>query len=471
MGKVSLLCKLFSGIPKINKKREFKMKNLVKRILSCILVFVMLGSCATTPSTENPTSGSAPQGAAVVEQTPAPAGSGSEPSIVVLTEFPDGEVERAGIDVEYEVTASEGAVVKAVYCTVNGNTRHNIYVHGTDDEMRNKLGKGRFPLSTGGPNTIVFTVEDSAGKSAQFTVENNPWFKGYPQPIGIKDEDTAPLASGRGKFVINWIRIGKKADTPRSTIEQIAQELNGTIIWETGWDYADYVVQVPDSTEQELKTMCEQIKSKYSRLSYVHIEYVFDIDPNSMLDAKSPTNDPWWEWMEGNGDMSQWGLDRIGVPDVWKAHGDIFKDVKIGILDSALWYWHEDLDIPEGHVNNVSNKSTLISADGLDLHGVHVMGIIGASHNEKGIAGVIDGSQNSLFGYDVTSERLDSNEASMDIIDRHLAGLDWLVGEQGTQVVNASVNTRDLLAAWAEDMGMDVAIAELGGDIRQLCND
>ena len=82
------------------------------------------------------------------------------------------------------------------------------------------------------------------------------------------------------------------------------------------------------------------------------------------------TNDPWWtrRWASlipfRLPRSAQWGLDAVRFPQAWQTLGDMSEEgsrevssVRVGIIDSNIYYNHPDLRIPSSNVNNKSNMS------------------------------------------------------------------------------------------------------------------
>lgn len=103
-------------------------------------------------------------------------------------------------------------------------------------------------------------------------------------------------------------------------------------------------------------------------------------EPNYLLEAHSPPNDPKWE--------QQWGPPKIHVPEAWEiTRGD--QKILVAVVDTGVDYTHPD--IADSYVNSgydfVDNDNDPHPI--WQSHGTHVAGIIAAvAGNRVGIAGI-----------------------------------------------------------------------------------
>ena len=216
----------------------------------------------------------------------------SNPSITVTTKFPTGTVEDNSIDVEYTATPSKGAEITEVSYTINDSTFNYIYLKGGGIiEPKGTLGKGRV-LLVPKENTIVFKVVDSSGKSATFTVKENPKFDyGFEAP-GFGDDETSDFADpSKGKFVNNRITVFLKSNANKQRIQELVEYVDGTIIGKYNI-LNEIVIKIPKKTEEEINALCEELEAKYHDIVYdVLLETFGLIGPISIT---PPTNDTWW---------------------------------------------------------------------------------------------------------------------------------------------------------------------------------
>jgi len=126
---------------------------------------------------------------------------------------------------------------------------------------------------------------------------------------------------------------------------------------------------------------------------------------------------------------ADWGLRRIGAPEVWNKLKN--RRVKVGIIDTGIVSNHPDLqgNFKEG-ISTLDDNSSYIDDNG---HGTHVAGIIGANRS-RGMVGV-----NPYTDFYVVKafDRRGSGKLS-DIIE----GIDWLIRRQ-VNVINMSFSTPD----------------------------
>ena len=196
------------------------------------------------------------------------------------------------IDVEYTATPSKGAEITEVSYTINDSTFNYIYLKGGGIiKPKGTLGKGRV-LLVPKENTIVFKVVDSSGKSATFTVKEKPKFDyGIPTP-GFGDDEKSDFADpSKGKFVNNRIIVYLKSNANKQQIQELVEYVDGTIIGKNNV-VNKIVIKIPKKTEEEINSLCEELKAKYHDIVYdVLLETFGLIGPISIT---LPTNDTWW---------------------------------------------------------------------------------------------------------------------------------------------------------------------------------
>jgi len=241
-------------------------------------------SKSTNPTTKTPNSG----GGEITQGS-----TGTIPSITVTTKFPTETLSDSAIDIKYIATPSKGATIKEVTYTINDNfTEYLYYASENENERKGTLGQGRVLLQPG-PNKIVFTVTDTAGKSGKYIVNQQPTFSEGTYRPKIKDDELSYLSDGSGKkFANNRISLDIKGGTTRKQLEEIAKYVNGEII-----GYLPLMgivtIRVPKNTEYGLKAICNDVKSKYPDIiGGAHIEiyrrFTFDsVDRSSNIDAKN----------------------------------------------------------------------------------------------------------------------------------------------------------------------------------------
>ena len=188
----------------------------------------------------------------------------NKPSITVSTKFPTGTLEDNLIDVQYTATPSKGAEITEVSYTINDSTFNYIYLKGGGIiEPKGTLGKGRV-LLVPKENTIVFKVVDSSGKSATFTVKEEPKFDyGFEAP-GFGDDEISDFADpSKGKFVNNRITVFLKSNANKQRIQELVEYVDGTIIGKYNI-LNEIVIKIPKKTEEEINALCEELEAKYT---------------------------------------------------------------------------------------------------------------------------------------------------------------------------------------------------------------
>lgn len=93
------------------------------------------------------------------------------------------------------------------------------------------------------------------------------------------------------------------------------------------------------------------------------------------------------EWDEKNPEGRNWWLEAIDARQAWD-YSDYYSKINIGVIDAGFDLSHPDL---AGKISFPSAR--LANRNYQDNHGCHVAGIIGASHNGTGIAGICDNSE------------------------------------------------------------------------------
>ena len=127
--------------------------------------------------------------------------------------------------------------------------------------------------------------------------------------------------------------------------------------------------------------------------------------------------------------VNAWGVERIGSGTVHDG-GNKGTSVKIGIIDSGIDYFHQDLDgVYAGGEDFVENDGDPADVYG---HGTHVAGTACAEDNDLGVVGVAPGC--ALYSLRVLN---DSGSGSWSAT---IAAMDWAVLNR-LQVVNLSLGS------------------------------
>ncbi|MBL92101.1 MAG: hypothetical protein CMH56_09880, partial [Myxococcales bacterium] len=129
-------------------------------------------------------------------------------------------------------------------------------------------------------------------------------------------------------------------------------------------------------------------------------EDVAFVEPNLQVSAIGTPDDPMWD--------DQWGPAKIDAPEAWDHMTTNPAHLVVAVIDTGIDYTHPDLvdamwtnegEIPDngvdddgnGYVDDIYGYDFVNNdADPYDdhYHGTHCAGIIGASHNQIGVAGV-----------------------------------------------------------------------------------
>ncbi|MDR2561375.1 MAG: S8 family serine peptidase, partial [Holophagales bacterium] len=302
---------------------------------------------------------------------------------------------------------------------INDGPDEFIYIgSGNGMTPKGSLGYAKVMLAPG-DNQITLKATDTAGGVATYNVPNSPIFDFGDTP----DNSSAPLgecSNGEGvQFVMDRIVVIAKDGIPETQVASAASSISATIIAQVNPINMYWLQLGSQRTEAQLNAICAQILAAFPNvLSSASLDTVSSMNEPQATPA---TNDPWWG-------SNQWGLDAMQVPEAWEAYKGKLRDTKVGVVDTPFRNSHEDLQIP---AKNISNRNKYDKD-----HGTHVMGTIGATHgNGKGIAGVINTSRASLYGYDAFSA---NGAYDSDI----LAGLSWAVAN-GAKAVNFSIGGYD----------------------------
>ncbi len=122
-----------------------------------------------------------------------------EPSITVLTDIPEGEVEEGKFNIDYQVTPGRDAAVSKIYYVINGDIERRLYTYGDPEE---KLSEGTVSL-TYDKNNIVFYVEDTEGRTAEFAAVNQPYHEDKDSPA-LDESKLRPSSRGECTLITSW---------------------------------------------------------------------------------------------------------------------------------------------------------------------------------------------------------------------------------------------------------------------------
>ena len=242
-----------------------------------------------------------------------------------------------------------------------------------------------------------------------------------PNPENIIYEDEEETFG----YVNNMVLVFVPKETSKEEVEQLAKEINGTIVGQIP-ELHQYQIQVEPREREELEKLCDQLMKNKS-IEYALLDGVTAIDTSSVQQ-----NDPWKDpdkkitevnWNEADPTGTNWWLKATKVVSAWK-HQNEFSNINVGVVDAGFDITHEDLNI--NILPGMENHP--------DDHGTRVAGIVGATaNNGLGIRGVLD--HVDLYGVcwkDGSGQATTESEIMKEIVTC-LAN--------GCKVVNCSFNT------------------------------
>ncbi len=240
-----------------------------KGIMIAIIIIIILAITLTVyrEMSENDSSSEGSETATIYYAEDGPV----EPSITIWTEIPDGEVEEGKFDITYTVMPGKGSAIRKVYYVINGDVERRLYTYG---DPKTKLSAGIVSLVPDIQNKIVFYVEDTNGRIAEFAVENQPYCI-YPDSPSYEESQLRPSRLGGDiRYLMNQLILVTENDIPDEEVMEMIEDIEGEIIGEIPM-MDKYYIHVPESTEKELEDMCELLNDKYEdQIAYVDLHYV-----------------------------------------------------------------------------------------------------------------------------------------------------------------------------------------------------
>lgn len=226
------------------------------------------------------------------------------------------------------------------------------------------------------------------------------------------------------EYLDNIIIIMFEDDCTDKEKSEIINSVSGKVV---GGDilYNELYVEVKSSSLRELEELCKELEN-YSGVDLARPEefiYTVNFIPNDPFGNGESTDRVSWDTdiSDLNVYYNNWWPLATELRGAWR-YDEYFSNINIGIADTGFDTSHEDY----------STKFKLISKENSSTnHGTHVAGIIGASHNNKGIAGVSDNS--SLFAYDLAESNGEYKGT------KALKALKELVEEYDCKVINFSI--------------------------------
>ncbi|HTY12688.1 MAG TPA: S8 family serine peptidase [Candidatus Omnitrophota bacterium] len=146
--------------------------------------------------------------------------------------------------------------------------------------------------------------------------------------------------------------------------------------------YAGKTIEVPDMSQWYRITFPSGSSVETIVSDYRNDPSVSYAEPDYRVKAFIVPNDPGYA-------LYQWDLAKIGMPDAWDVTTGEAASVLVGVVDTGVNYYHEDLagKVVMGH--NYINPATPNNPLDDNGHGTHIAGVIGAATNNNiGISGI-----------------------------------------------------------------------------------
>ncbi|MCL2049904.1 MAG: S8 family peptidase, partial [Defluviitaleaceae bacterium] len=370
------------------------------------------------------------------------------PTIEVVSEIPRGGLTVGSIAIEYVATPSEGAYIDRVWYQY-GHSQTAVYLSETNrNGPRGTLGQARLPLRyEGQENKLTLHVEDSAGLTATYEIEDMPYRIDLsyvvPNMPAAEDafSDTHRVYYTNNRLYVDIVGQADPGDIDMDAIAEAFATIEGEIERFNGWTL--FTIYVPPTDEDGLTAKGEYLLENYPHLfRFYYIGHFAGISGSGDTATKGGgffesgvttgssfrTNNRSW-WHLGHG----WPLHIVGFPWAWSVFGaQVRQGVEVGIIDDGVNHEHPSLQMLPSHTFKFSPES---HGDG--SHGTEVMGVIAATHNTAEIAvGAINIDREYLYSYNSYETR--------ETIGGHrnpaiLAGLEELVKKKGVRVINVSI--------------------------------
>jgi len=180
-----------------------------------------------------------------------------------------------------------------------------------------------------------------------------------------------------------------------------------------------------------------------------------------------------------------YGIERVQAPQVWAA-GYTGEGVNVCIIDTGLYYDHEDIDGESVLGGFSQDPDSEWFEDGYG-HGTHVAGTINAADNEWGVIGVSPGKANlyvvKVFGQDglwtyasdLVAAAFECSDTGAQVINMSLSGnsgpryveksaFDTLYEQDGILSVAAASNDGTRLKAYPASYDSVISVAAIDAD-------
>lgn len=240
---------------------------------------------------------------------------------------------------------------------------------------------------------------------------NNKTINDEEKEIGyissLEKDDIIKLEDNSCKIVDSELLVTFSEDTPNEEAKSVIEKYNGKIVGEL-YFLNQYQVKFEETGEEALKAKKENLKTE-ANVENVIYNYVNEKEVEYNEQEENTVNE-------------EAQLDRdyhISELEIDKAYKQVEAEEKInvGIIDTPIYYTHEDLSIDKdniyflssndfktiddilsyyksyNHENDIENNNhdeEECNYIALRSHGTHVAGIISAEHDNTGIDGVND---------------------------------------------------------------------------------
>ena len=275
-----------------------------------------------------------------------------------------------------------------------------------------------------GKNKIKITAKDNEGnkntKNITVNYDNGTTYKVDGDSV-VKDEESGI------SYVKNIIIVTFKDNVSEEKKAEVVSHLNGTIVGSINI-LDQYQIRIKDSTLEELKNICEDVKNTYK-------DIVMNASYDSISEVKSVIpNDPWSgneNWDEDKVEGNNWGLEAVQALSAWD-YNNILKEsedtINVGVVDAGF------------DVNNRDFPEKYKKFDcGIDLpvdHGTFVTNIIaGKANNKKDATGLLWNPGTVYCASTVVGEDNYTTDSSL------FKGMTDVI-EAGAKVVNCSFGSR-----------------------------
>ncbi len=256
--------------------------------------------------------------------------------------------------------------------------------------------------------------------------QGDPYFEVSEEHIKY-DEDL------KQKYVNNTISVFASDDITEDELIAILKEFGGEIV---GRLDKIYDVKFNDEyTLDEINSICNELQ-QFDEIFFAHPNYINNLTTNSDVRNSTIAYKTW----EETGD---WGFEAIEVPSAYN-YKQRFSNINIAVVDDGFDLKHEDLKdiltpstdwmetINDYKYWDEENKKEVVSS-----HGTHVVGIIGANSDNKGITGIVD-NVNIIYN-DWRPNKTDDKQ-TWEEETRILSSL-WYSVRSGAKIINYSVGS------------------------------